>query len=242
MIFQDPSSCLNPLFPVGYQLVSVIRAHSNISKRSAKDAAVEALASVGFPDPSGRLGAYPFELSGGLRQRVMIAMAIACRPTVLLADEPTTNLDVSIQAQILDLIRECKQQYGFAVVFVSHDIGVVASIADRVAIMYAGRIVETGPVRDIVHRPLHPYTQALMGSAPSSSMTAQRSRRLLNIPGVPPDPGSYSPGCAFADRCERALDNVCNREPPPWVGAGDQRGVECHWVSRQLAALATGEC
>jgi len=209
MIFQEPMTALNPVFTAGHQIAEVFRAHQGLSRRAAMEAAVGMLATVGVAAPERRAHEYPFQLSGGMRQRVMIAMALACRPNLLIADEPTTALDVTIQAQILDLILDLRDRLGTAVILITHDFGVVAETADRVAVMYAGRVVETGPVGDLLARPLHPYTRALMRAVPR---IAGGGGRLEEIGGTVPDLSPPPPGCRFRNRCPLAAD-ACRADP-----------------------------
>ncbi|WP_252437231.1 ABC transporter ATP-binding protein [Pseudonocardia humida] len=203
MIFQEPMTSLNPAFKVGDQIAEVVRRHRGGSWRSATARAVEVLDEVGIPDAARRARSFPHEFSGGMRQRVMIAMAMACRPKVIIADEPTTALDVTIQAQVLDLMRTMSREHGTAVVFVTHDLGVVADICDRAVVMYAGQVVEQAVVDDLYHRPRHPYTAALMTAMPQLT---GRSGRLATIPGRTPAPGSMPAGCRFHPRCAHAVD------------------------------------
>jgi peptide/nickel transport system ATP-binding protein len=211
MIFQDPLSALNPVHKIGRQIVEMIQAHQDMSKAQAQQRAVELLDMVGIPQPKTRATQYPHEFSGGMRQRVMIAMAIANDPEVLIADEPTTALDVTVQAQILEVIQRIQRELNTAVVFITHDLGVVARIADRVQVMYAGRSVERGEVHDIFLRPTHPYTQGLLASLPGSGTAGER---LNPIPGSPPNMLRPPTGCAFRTRCEHATE-VCAADPPP---------------------------
>jgi peptide/nickel transport system ATP-binding protein/peptide/nickel transport system permease protein len=198
MIFQEPDTSLNPAFTVGDQIAEMVRVHRKLGRRASRLAAIEALERVEIPSPASRYRAYPHELSGGMRQRAMIAMALVCQPRVLLADEPTTALDVTIQAQILELLASLRDELGMAMIFVTHDLGVVAEIADDVAVMYAGQIVEQAPVEDLFARPRHPYTEALVRALPQSAVPGQR---LATIPGQVPDPAAWPTGCRFADRC-----------------------------------------
>jgi peptide/nickel transport system ATP-binding protein len=198
MIFQEPMSALDPVYSVGEQIVEAVMRHQRVSRQGARHRALELFELVHIPSPERRLKSYPHEISGGMRQRVMIAMALACNPELLLADEPTTALDVTVQAQILYLLRELQQRLGMAVIFVTHDLGVAAEVADAVAVMYAGRIVESGPVRDVLRQPAHPYTQGLMNATVHRGM---RGRKLLPISGQPPDLTCLSLACSFAPRC-----------------------------------------
>ena len=212
MIFQDPMSSLHPLYKVGWQVTEAIRAHEDVSQRAARRRALEALEEVGIPSAAERLDSYPHELSGGMRQRVMIAMALVLDPDVLIADEPTTALDVTVQAQILDLIHALQEEHGTAVVLITHDLGVVAETADEVAVMYAGRIVEHGPLAAILETPSHPYTWGLLQSIPR--IDDPRRERLHPIPGQPPSLIRVPPGCPFHPRCAHAFDLCPHRLPP----------------------------
>ena len=212
MIFQEPMTSLNPVFTVGSQIAEAIRLHRRVGRRAAWSRAVELLDEVGIPEPERRARDYPHRLSGGMRQRVMIAIAISCEPRVLIADEPTTALDVTIQAEILDLLRTLRERHGMAVVLITHDLGVVAEQADEVAIMYAGRIVEHASVLDVFEHPLHPYTQALLRSMPG--LGGERRSRLEAIPGQVPDLLHLPSGCHFRDRCPKAIDRCAAEDPP----------------------------
>ncbi|HJU19616.1 MAG TPA: ABC transporter ATP-binding protein [Stellaceae bacterium] len=223
MIFQEPATAFDPVYTIGRQIVETIRRHEAISARDAFGRARELLDRVQIPSPERRLQAYPHELSGGMRQRAMIALALACRPALLLADEPTTALDATVQIQILLLLRRLQQELGLAIIFVTHDIGVAVEIADRIAVMYAGRIVESGPVRDILRDPGHPYTQGLLAS---TLRKGERGRRLAAIPGAPPDLAALPPGCAFAPRCDRA-EAACAMAVPPLVRPSAERWILC---------------
>ncbi len=210
MIFQEPMSSLNPVFPVGEQIAEAVRRHDRLPRRAAWDRAVEMLAKVGIPGAAERATAYPHQLSGGMRQRVMIAMALACDPEMLIADEPTTALDVTIQAQILDLLRKLRAELGLTVLLITHDLGVVAEQADRVIVMYAGRVVEESPTAPLFARPLHPYTSGLLDSIPDLDHTVDE---LPAIEGVVPSPFALPPGCRFAPRC-RFVEASCNSGEP----------------------------
>jgi oligopeptide/dipeptide ABC transporter ATP-binding protein len=228
MIFQEPMSSLNPLLTVGEQIAEVVRLHQGLGRNAARQRAVEMLARVNIPDPERRALEYPHRLSGGMRQRVMIAMALACRPALLIADEPTTALDVTIQAQILHLIRALQIEMSMSVLFITHNLGVVAQVADRVAVMYAGRIVEQGDVRTVFAAPLHPYTRALLRSIPRvEAVGRDPSRRLLSIPGQVPSPVALPPGCSYAPRCPLA-DEVCRTAMPPHAEVIAGHDVRCH--------------
>jgi len=211
MIFQEPMSSLNPVFTVGNQIAEAVRLHQGLSWRAAHAQAIEMLKLVEIPEPERRVNEYPHQLSGGMRQRVMIAMALSCHPRLLIADEPTTALDVTIQAQILDLLAGLQQRLGMALILVTHDLGIVAERADEVAIMYAGRIVERAPVQAIFSRPLHPYTRGLLRSIPK--VGAEKARRLEAIPGVVPDLSCLPSGCHFRDRCPKAIARCAAADP-----------------------------
>ncbi|MGK9230151.1 ABC transporter ATP-binding protein [Inquilinus limosus] len=218
MVFQEPMTSLNPVYTIGDQIAEPIRIHLGRDRKSAWAAAVDLLDSVGIPDPKRRAAQYPHELSGGMRQRATIAMALACDPTLLLADEPTTALDVTIQAQILDLLRRLQDQRGMGVLFVTHNLGVVAEIAHRVAVMYAGRIVETGPVREVFRHPRHPYTIGLLASVPKlgeATRLKAAGAKLATIPGTVPSLAAMPPGCAFAGRCPHAVEACRAAVPAP---------------------------
>jgi peptide/nickel transport system ATP-binding protein len=226
MIFQEPMTSLNPVMTIGRQISETVRLHQRCSRAQARERAIEMLRLVQIPDPARRVDEYPHQLSGGMRQRVMIALALACNPELLIADEPTTALDVTIQAQILDLIRRLQAELGMAVVMITHDLGVVAEVCDRVLVMYAGRKVEEAPVGSLFDRPLHPYTRALMGSMPALN---RRAVRLAEIPGRVPSPQELGRGCAFADRCGHAAPR-CRAERPALVDRGGDHSVACFAV------------
>jgi len=225
-IFQDPMTSLNPVFTVGYQITEPLREHLGLSKRAARTRAVDLLSLVGIPSPEERLGDFPHQFSGGMRQRVMIAIALACDPKVLIADEPTTALDVTIQAQILDLIRKLRRELGMGIVWITHDLGVVAGIADRVMVMYAGLVVEHAPVAELYERPLHPYTRALLETLPSLDGT--RAERLRSIGGQPPMLIAAPSACPFRMRCGNAVAK-CHSENPPLIDLGGDHQVACWW-------------
>jgi oligopeptide/dipeptide ABC transporter ATP-binding protein len=210
MIFQEPMTALNPVFTVGEQIAETLRVHEGIGRQAARGRAQDLLKRVGISNPAQRLDQYPHELSGGMRQRVMIAMALACRPQLLIADEPTTALDVTIQAQILALLRDLQRELGMAVVLITHDLGVIAQVVDRVAVMYAGRIVEEGPVAAVFERPSHPYTRLLLESIPSLD---HEQDRLPSIPGMVPGLSQLPPGCRFHPRCPQARPACAERVP-----------------------------
>jgi peptide/nickel transport system ATP-binding protein len=225
MIFQDPMTSLNPVYRIGWQIAEQIRAHEQISAQAARDRAIQLLTAVGIPNAPERVDNFPHQFSGGMRQRVMIAMAVSCNPSVLIADEPTTALDVTIQAQILNLIKKLKDDFNTAVVLITHDMGVVAGMADRIAVMYAGRIVEQGTQRDLFYDPQHPYTWGLLGSI--ARLDRPRPRRLAAIPGLPPSLLRLPPGCAFSARCAHRFDQ-CADKPELLDRMGDGHLDACH--------------
>ena len=230
MIFQEPMTALDPVFTVGTQIRETIRRHEGVSGAEAGRRALELLELVQIPSAKRRLGAYPHELSGGLRQRAMIAIALSCRPKVLLADEPTTALDATVQIQILLLLRRLQAEMGLGVVFVTHDLGVAGEVADRVAVMYAGRFIEEGPVGALMREPLHPYAQGLLGATVHAGV---RGRRLVTIPGAPPDIRDLPPGCAFAPRC-RVVEPVCLATVPEARVPVPGRAARCVRVMDQV--------
>ncbi len=239
MIFQEPMSSLNPVYTVGDQIAEVLTLHRDLSRRAAWARAVELLALVGIPSPGERASAYPHQLSGGMRQRVMIAMALACEPKLLIADEPTTALDVTIQAQIIELLRDLRARLGMAVLLITHDLGLVAEFAEDVVVMYAGRVVERAPVSELFADPRHPYTQGLLRSVPSYGDNLG-ARRLPTIPGMVPDLRKLPTGCRFRDRCDKAFVLCAEQEPRLYRSAtamevrgepadpGDRRQSRCH--------------
>jgi peptide/nickel transport system ATP-binding protein len=226
MIFQEPMSSLNPVMTIGDQIGEAIKLHEPLGRAERRARIVELLKLVGIPDPEGRLGAYPHQFSGGMRQRVMIAMAVACNPKLLIADEPTTALDVTIQAQVLDLMHKVRKTLNTAILLISHDLGVVADVCERVVVMYAGRVVEEADVKSVFRNPRHPYTRALLKSIPR--LHDDRSR-LYQIPGSVPLPGTINEGCLFYARCPDRIDK-CLRAMPPMFGLGPSQKAAC-WVS-----------
>ena len=237
MIFQDPMTSLNPVYTVGSQITEMIRAHERVSKAEARRQAIEMLSMVGIPAPEDRVDSYPHEFSGGMRQRVMIAMALACRPKLLIADEPTTALDVTIQAQILSLIRRLNDQFSMTTILITHDLGVVAKLCDRIAVMYGGLIMEEGSAKDIFYNPCHPYTMGLLESIPSAG-EGERGR-LKPIPGTPPSLIDPPAGCPFSARCPHCLE-ICQQELPPFFEAGEGHRCMC-WMLHEGARGADGE-
>ena len=234
-VFQDPMTSLNPVFPVGFQIVEPLRRHMGLSRRAARDRAVELLELVGIPGARARLNDYPHQFSGGMRQRVMIAIALACDPKLLIADEPTTALDVTIQAQILELVHKLRDELGMAIVWITHDLGVIAQIADRVLVMYGGQVVEQAPVRELFGNPRHPYTRALLRTIPS--VTGARAEKLTVIEGQPPILGAVPTACAFRDRCPLAFD-TCHARNPDRVPVGGGHDVACFHDSARAGAAA----
>ncbi|WP_333714145.1 ABC transporter ATP-binding protein [Yoonia sp.] len=228
-VFQDPMTSLNPVFSVGFQLMEPLRKHMGMSKRQAATRAQELLELVGIPDARRRLDDYPHQFSGGMRQRVMIAIALACDPKVLIADEPTTALDVTIQAQILELMKELREKLGMAVIWITHDLGVIAGIADRVMVMYGGQVVEHAPVRELFGNPQHPYTRALLKTIPT--IHGARAKRLTIIEGQPPILGAAPTSCPFRDRCDVAFDR-CAAENPPRYDLGHGHDAACFFDAR----------
>ncbi len=236
MIFQEPMTSLNPVLTIGYQITETLRLHQNLSQTASDVRAVEMLTLVGIADATKRIAEYPHQLSGGMRQRVMIAMALACNPKLLIADEPTTALDVTIQAQILDLMQELKSRVGAAIILITHDLGVVAEVAERVVVMYAGRKVEEASVRDLFRTPRHPYTRGLMGAIPKlgSSLSGKRTR-LAEIPGMVPSLKKKITGCVFASRCADAT-NLCREVAPGLELKAQGHLAACHFASPEIIA------
>jgi peptide/nickel transport system ATP-binding protein/oligopeptide transport system ATP-binding protein len=225
MIFQEPMTSLNPVLTIGFQIVEAITLHQKLRKREAKKQAIEMLRAVGIPLPEQRVDEYPHQMSGGMRQRAMIAMALSCNPSLLIADEPTTALDVTIQAQVLELMNALRREFKAAIQFITHDLGVIAGMADDVVVMYLGRIVEAAPVHEIFHAPKHPYTQGLMRSIPSLTRSKER---LMPIEGVVPDPSDAPPGCGFEPRCPHRM-GVCKTTMPSLLDVGPQHTAAC-WL------------
>ena len=225
LVFQEPMASFSPVHRVGAQLTEVIRLHRNVSSAEARAIGIDAMRQVGIPHPEQRIDAYPFELSGGLRQRAMIAIALACEPSLLIADEPTTALDVTTQAQILDLLRALQARLGMAIMLITHDLGVIAEMAENVVVMYLGRVVERGPVDAIFHDPKHPYTKALLSSIPS--VTAPTGQRLASIAGNVPHPQNRPPGCPIHPRCPAFMPGICDAADPGEVTVGDRHAVSC---------------
>ena len=234
-VFQDPMTSLNPVFTVGMQIMEPLREHMGMTKAQAEARAVELLELVGIPDAQKRLKTYPHQFSGGMRQRVMIAIALACNPDVLIADEPTTALDVTIQAQILELVKELRQKLGMAIIWITHDLGVIAAVADRVMVMYGGQVVEHGPVKALFAAPQHPYTRALLKTIPS--ITGERAERLQVIEGQPPIITAEPAACPFRARCAQVMDR-CRTENPArrsvdGAAVGQGHDVACHWSAAE---------
>ena len=225
MIFQDPMSAMTPVYTIGWQIAEQVQAHARLTRRQARARAVELLGEMGMPNPATQVDRYPHQLSGGMRQRAMIAMALSCNPSLLIADEPTTALDVTVQAQILRLVEQLRRDHGSSILFITHDMGVVAEIADRVMVMYAGKVVERGPKPDVFATPRHPYTVGLLDSIPP--MAGEKPRRLPAIPGAPPSPANRPEGCPFGPRC-RHRHEPCAIDPPLYRRG--RQDVSCYLV------------
>ena len=230
MVFQDPMTSLNPVLTVGFQIMEALKLHQGMSDEEARDRAGELLAMVGIPEAAQRLDDYPHQFSGGMRQRAMIAMALSCNPAILIADEPTTSLDVTIQAQIVELVKRLRDKLGMAIIWITHDLGVIAGLAQKVNVMYAGRIVERGTVKEIYGNPHHPYTVGLLGSLPHPNL--DRDAKLFSIRGEPPDLVGISKGCPFAPRCDYAVER-CLHETPPLELAETEHLVAC-WEKERV--------
>jgi peptide/nickel transport system ATP-binding protein len=228
MVFQEPMTSLNPVFTIGEQIAEAIRLHEGLGRRDAMDKTVDMLKLVHIPNPERRIKEYPHQLSGGMRQRVMIAMALSCNPKLLIADEPTTALDVTIQAQILELLNELKAKLGMAIMLITHDMGVIAETAQRVVVMYAAKVAEEAPVKDLFKEPLHPYTQGLLRSIPRIDTAATQKHRLQAIPGVVPQLIDVPPGCRFAPRCQ-FVKSVCSEKDPVLKEVKPGHKVSC-WL------------
>ncbi|HBR58196.1 MAG TPA: peptide ABC transporter ATP-binding protein [Blastocatellia bacterium] len=237
MIFQDPMTSLNPFLKISTQLAEVTRLHMGHDKKQARDHALKMLETVGIPDAASHLDGFPHELSGGMRQRVMIAMALSCDPELLIADEPTTALDVTIQAQILELIKDLKARMGTSVILITHDLGVVAGMTDKIIVMYAGKVFEQAPTAELFSSPANPYTKGLLRSVPDPAH--EKGKELYQIPGLPPDVAHLPPGCPFAPRCERA-EEICGREFPPFVQLNEEHFSLCHFAESVFAESAEG--
>ncbi|MBD3274912.1 MAG: ATP-binding cassette domain-containing protein [Candidatus Marinimicrobia bacterium] len=240
MIFQEPMTSLNPVFTCGNQIIEAIRLHQNVDKAEARKRAIEMLQLVGIPAPEQRVDEYPHQLSGGMRQRVMIAMALSCNPKLLIADEPTTALDVTVQAQILELIEELQEKLDMAVIMITHDLGVIAEVADRVMVMYAGQVVEHGTVDEIFNEPKHPYTIGLLRSMP---ILSQKIERLAVIKGIVPNPVEFPEGCRFHTRCPLNDGDRCISDMPDLGAGGDESDhvARCHYIEKAVGMLEAGE-
>ena len=232
MIFQDPMTSLNPFLKISTQLMEVTQLHLGHNKKQARAHAIKMLQTVGIPDAENRIDSYPHEFSGGMRQRVMIAMALACDPELLIADEPTTALDVTIQAQILELIKDLKARMGTSVILITHDLGVVAGMTEKIIVMYAGKVFEQAPTRELFATPANPYTKGLLKSVPDPAH--EDGTELYQIPGLPPDVANLPPGCPFAPRCARAAD-ICRSEYPPFVEINENHWSLCHFAKEVYA-------
>ncbi len=237
MIFQDPMTSLNPFLKISTQLMEVTQLHLGHTKEQAYKHAINMLRTVGIPAPENRIDGYPHEFSGGMRQRVMIAMALSCEPELLIADEPTTALDVTIQAQILELIKDLKKKLGTSVILITHDLGVVAGMTEKIIVMYAGKVFESAPTKELFATPANPYTKGLLKSVPDPAH--EEGTALYQIPGLPPDVAHLPPGCPFAERCERAED-ICEREFPPFVQINENHNSLCHFAKEVYAGSLEG--
>ena len=237
MIFQDPMTSLNPFLKISKQLMEVTRLHLGHTKQQARAHAIKMLKLVGISDAEERIDGYPHEFSGGMRQRVMIAMALSCDPELLIADEPTTALDVTIQAQILELIKDLKERMGTSVILITHDLGVVAGMTDKIIVMYAGKVFEQATTRELFATPANPYTKGLLKSVPDPAH--EQGKDLYQIPGLPPDVAHLPPGCPFAPRCDRAAD-ICRSEFPPFVEINENHHSLCHFANEVYAESAAG--
>jgi len=234
MIFQDPMTSLNPVYTIGNQIASVIKLHQKVTPQKAREKAVNLLELVGIPSPDERMSSYPHECSGGMKQRVMIAMALSCQPDLLIADEPTTALDVTIQAQILELMKELKEKLGTSIILISHDLGVVADVCSRIIVMYGGQVMEQGTVQDIFYNPKHPYTQGLLLAIPKINL--EEKKRLIPILGTPPDLLNPPPGCPFAPRCEHTL-KICVVKEPPYMTVSENHKTACWLLHKEAREL-----
>jgi oligopeptide/dipeptide ABC transporter ATP-binding protein len=232
MIFQEPMTSLNPVYTIGNQISENIITHQKLTKRAARKQSIEMLRRVGIPSPEKRIDEYPHQLSGGMRQRAMIAMALSCRPKLLIADEPTTALDVTIQAQILEILKRLQREFSMAIIMITHDLGIIADIADRVAVVYAGKVVETADVRSIFREPKHPYTRALYNSIPQ--LTDTRRRKLEVIPGAVPNPLRFPSGCRFHPRCEFTIEH-CREADPKLETLTNRHSVRCFMYNKSLS-------
>lgn len=232
MIFQDPMTSLNPFLKISTQLMEVTQLHLGHDKRQAREHAIKMLQTVGIPDAANRIDSYPHEFSGGMRQRVMIAMALSCDPELLIADEPTTALDVTIQAQILELIKELKTRTGTSVILITHDLGVVAGMTEKIIVMYAGKVFEQAPTRELFATPANPYTKGLLKSVPDPAH--EDGTELYQIPGLPPDVAHLPPGCPFAERCDR-VQGICREDYPPFVQINENHWSLCHFAKEVYA-------
>lgn len=231
MIFQEPMTAFSPMYTIGNQIMEAIRIHQTKNKKEAKKIALEMLSKVGISDQAKRFDQYPHEFSGGMRQRAMISMALSCNPEILIADEPTTALDVTIQAQVLELMKSLQAEFGMAILLVTHDLGIIAEMCDEVAVMYLGRIVEQAPMREIFNNPKHPYTKGLLKSMPR--LGGNKSKRLDSIEGSVPMPINMPPMCGFYDRCKDRIEGVCNRQTVPKTAISDQHMVRCFLYADQ---------